>query len=153
MTTTPQTVGRPEAGGESLAMPAMALEAASGAQTRKQNAGEPSLFSMNEKPTTSRDDTWKRIQGRLTGQRQKVYEAYLQHGPCTTMELAGRSGISPFGARPRTTELHALGLIEVVGHKDGSHSREGVYRAIPLSEAQYRFEAQSTHIYVQPSFL
>lgn len=153
--TAPQTVGLPEAGEESLAMPAMAIEAASGAQTRKQNAGEPSLFPkpMKDTPESVRDATWSRIRNRLTGLRQQTYEAFTKYGPCTTMDLASKSGISPFVVRPRTTELHALGLVEISGHTDHARSREGIYRAVPLAEAFKRLESEIRHIPIQTSFL
>jgi hypothetical protein len=96
------------------------------------------------KPIDYRNATWDQVRGRLAGLRQATYEAYLRHGPGTTREIAGKSGISIFTLRPRTTELLDLNFVEVIdleGHASSCpSSREAVYAAIPLDAAQRRFE-------------
>jgi predicted ArsR family transcriptional regulator len=89
-------------------------------------------------PADIRDMNWKQIEDSLTGVRQSVYNALAATGPCTTLQLADRSGISPFTVRPRVTELCELGLAECVG-KDG---REGLYRAVPMFAAWHNHEAR-----------
>lgn len=95
-------------------------------------------------PADIRDMNWQQIQDALTGVRQSVYNALTSLGPCTTLSLAQRSGISPFTVRPRVTELCELGLAACVG-KDG---REGIYQATPLYVAQQNHTARQ-----QPSQL
>lgn len=90
------------------------------------------------KPIDYRNATWDQVRGHLTGLRQAVYEAYVQHGPGTTREISERSGISILTLRPRTTELVQLGFVELLGGSDDG--REAVYVAVPVSIAQGRFE-------------
>jgi hypothetical protein len=89
------------------------------------------------KPIEIRNENWNSIKGRLSGQRQQVYEALICHGCATTKQLADRSGISLLTLRPRLTELCQLGIAECIG-RDG---HDGRYRAVPLELAQQRFEA------------
>lgn len=84
--------------------------------------------------TQIRDSQWKIIQARMTGDCLRVHSAFAKHGPCTTLQLAERSGISPWSVRPRTTQLLQVGLVELVG-KDG---REGVYQWVSPAEALER---------------
>ncbi len=85
-------------------------------------------------PADIRDANFKEIATRLTGSRLAVHRALLLYGPCTTMALAARAGISIFNVRPRVTELCELGLAEL----HGTAAREGIYRAITCEEAQRR---------------
>ena len=88
------------------------------------------------KPVDYRNETFAGIKGRLFGQRLAVYEAWKQFGPCTTAQLAERSGLSILTLRPRTTELFQLGLVICTG----GHS-EGIYRAASEFEARAAFDA------------
>jgi hypothetical protein len=78
-------------------------------------------------PTDIRNANWDEIRDCLAGVRLAVHNALSVLGPCTTMALAEKSGITPFTVRPRVTELCELGFAELCG-RDG---REGIYRAIP----------------------
>ncbi len=89
------------------------------------------------KPIDFRNATWQEIQGKLSGQRRLIYEAWLLHGPCTTRELAHKSGLSILTVRPRTTELFQLMLLDLTGDKDG---HEGRYHAVHVDVARQRFE-------------
>lgn len=89
-------------------------------------------------PEAIRDMNWEEIQGRLEGWRGRIYEALAKHGPCTTHELAGASGISLLTVRPRITELVQLGWVECLEmvHK------EGRYHAIPEARALANWTAE-----------
>ena len=91
-------------------------------------------------PADIRDDNFRRIEAKLTGDRLRVHRALLLYGPCTTMALAARSGITIFSVRPRVTELCDLGLAELHGRA----GREGIYRALTCEEAQRRYHAAQT---------
>ena len=89
------------------------------------------------KPIDYRNETWSDLQGRITGQRQQVFNAWRMHGPCTTEELAEKTGMSILNVRPRTTELFQLGL---VGLASDTPASAGIYRALSYSEARTLFE-------------
>jgi hypothetical protein len=78
------------------------------------------------KPTDLRDATFDRIRSDISGRLRQVYEAWERFGPTTTRNLAQLSGIDILNVRPRTTDLVALGLVELVNDFRGS---EGIYRA------------------------
>jgi len=86
-------------------------------------------------PIDLRNETWEMLQARIVGQRLTVLEAWREHGPGTTRELALASGMDILGVRPRTTELVELGLVRLVGRKD----HEGIYEYIPAGEAHEMF--------------
>lgn len=92
------------------------------------------------KPIDYRNANWQDIQDRLTGLREQVFEAWQLHGPCTTEELAERSGISILTLRPRTTELYQLGFIRLADQAAG-HS--GIYRAATTGETMEDFRRRS----------
>jgi len=89
------------------------------------------------KPVDYRNAIWQDIQDRLSGLRETVYEAWQQHGPCTTEELAERSGISILTLRPRTTELYQLGFVVLADQRDG-HS--GTYRAASIQQTMDHYQ-------------
>jgi hypothetical protein len=97
-----------------------------------------------------RNETWRQVLERGEGLRAAVYEALRAHGPCTTRQLAERSGIDPFSVRPRVTELVQLGFAECVGAKEClgctrqgvAPGREGVYAAVCFDVALRAFEAR-----------
>lgn len=66
------------------------------------------------KPIDFRNETFEAIQSRLVDLRRTVWEAWMQHGPGTTREVAKKSGIDILTFRPRTTELFQLGLVVLV---------------------------------------
>ena len=90
------------------------------------------------KPVDYRNDSWSDLQARVAGLRLTVYEALLQHGPCTTRELARRSGVDILTVRPRVTELFQLGWVVVVDAAAVGH--EGAYRALTEAEARQVFD-------------
>ena len=89
-------------------------------------------------PVDYRNATWEAICGRVAGQRSTVYLALTTHGPCTTRELARRSGIDILSVRPRVTELVQLGWA-TIEETDG-RGLEGTYRALPEAQARELFE-------------
>ncbi len=91
---------------------------------------------MKLTPEDLRDLTWENLQPFLAGSRLAVLEAWRQHGPGTTRQIAQRSGIDLLTFRPRTTELCALGLI----YLDDRDGNQGVYAAVPAHHAQRHFE-------------
>jgi hypothetical protein len=76
-------------------------------------------------PEEIRNATWETVKSGLRDRQESVYEAWLFYGPCTTRELAGRTGIDLLNIRPRTTELYALGLLICLGKSSG----QGIYQA------------------------
>ena len=84
------------------------------------------------KPSDVRDSVWVKGRAAFRQDCEKVYEAVQKHGPGTTRELAGRSGLSLLTLRPRVTELHKAFLVELTGKKHG----EGIYRARTWEEAE-----------------
>jgi predicted ArsR family transcriptional regulator len=87
------------------------------------------------KPVDYRNATWMELRSRLQGAREQVYGELQKHGPCSTRELAYRSGIDVCSVRPRITELLELGLAEC----DGAEGGEGRYRAVSLQAAEEAF--------------
>ena len=87
-------------------------------------------------PIDYRTASWESIKERLSGLRQKVYEALQASGPCTTRQLAQASGIDILTVRPRITELVELGFAECVGGK----ANEGTYAARSIFNAQQQFQ-------------
>lgn len=63
------------------------------------------------KPIDFRNENFASIAERLTGQRERVLDAWRVHGPGTTADVAERAKFSILSFRPRTTELVALGLV------------------------------------------
>lgn len=88
------------------------------------------------KPIDFRNATWMDLRKRLQGARQRVYGELQKHGPCTTRQLAARSGMDVCSVRPRITELLELSLVEC----DGAEGGQGRYRAVSLHVAEYAFE-------------
>jgi predicted transcriptional regulator len=87
------------------------------------------------KPVDIRNANWAEIEGRIEGDRREVYETMRRTGPATTRTLAERMQLDPLSVRPRVTELYQLGLVILTGRE----GREGVYMAVPISEARDRF--------------
>ena len=80
----------------------------------------------------------------MTGLRLRVYRAWQKFGPGTTREVASRSAIDILTFRPRTTELFELGFVELMPDKTRARgeasSHEGIYRSLPWTDVQLRFE-------------
>jgi DNA-binding IclR family transcriptional regulator len=91
------------------------------------------------KPVDFRNETFDQVRERVEGQRAAVLGAWAQHGPCTTRELADRSGISLLTLRPRTTELVELGFVRLA--ETQTVKGEGTYRAATPAEAASSFRA------------
>jgi DNA-binding IclR family transcriptional regulator len=89
------------------------------------------------KPATIRDLNWQQLHERVRGLRLAVLEALRMAGPCTTRELAARSGLDLLTVRPRVTELEQLGFVECIG--GGS---EGIYRVRTHDELLAHFRAE-----------
>lgn len=75
------------------------------------------------KPVDLRNATWREVLTHLTEDLVKVHLAWQAHGPGTTRQVAQLSGISILTFRPRTTDLHKLGLVILVSHENS----EGIY--------------------------
>ena len=92
------------------------------------------------KATDFRDMTFLELQGYINSSRQKVYQAWLLHGSCTTSELATKTGMSILNIRPRTTDLLQVGLVELdpINPRSGT---EGRYQAITMDQWKRRREA------------
>lgn len=86
-------------------------------------------------PIDYRNATFRDLHGRLVNLRASVYEALMEHGPCTTRELARACDIDLLTVRPRVTELVQLGFVECLDE----HGHEGRYRALTLAEAETLF--------------
>ncbi len=78
-------------------------------------------------PLDYRNTNWLAVRAHLAGRRQVVYEALRNHGPCTTRELAQRSGLDILTVRPRVTELVQLDFATCLNLE--APGREGIYRA------------------------
>ena len=85
------------------------------------------------KPTDLRNLCWRDVLTHVTEDMVRVHLAWQAHGPGTTREVAQRSGISLLTFRPRTTDLHALGLVELVGDKG---AEGGIYAHVERAHAE-----------------
>lgn len=95
------------------------------------------------KPIDCRNETWKDVMLRMSKMRLRVYEIVSQFGPGTTEQLAMASGMSILSLRPRVTELHDMGMVDMVGKADGG--KDSIFKAVPLAEAERRYvELQKT---------
>ena len=73
------------------------------------------------------------VRRRIEGNRLCVYIALVEHGPCTSTELAARLGWSVLSTRPRLTELCQLYHAQPTGRRrDGEHE----FRACLEDEAR-----------------
>jgi predicted ArsR family transcriptional regulator len=90
------------------------------------------------------------LKARLVDMRLEVLSHLRRIGPCTTQELADKSGISVLNVRPRVNELVELGFAEVV--KDDTvieaarlrgYTKGGVYQALSEGEAWKVFQERS----------
>lgn len=86
--------------------------------------------------TDPRNLTWQEIQGTLHGAREAVHGWLLRHGPATTTQISEALGMGLLTVRPRVSELCAWGFAECVGRG----KREGIFRAITITEAQAAHE-------------
>lgn len=95
------------------------------------------------KPIDYRNESFVQVQARVEGLRAAVYGAWRTHGPCTTKELAARSGLELLTIRPRTTELYQLGYVVLV---ESEHTAEGTYRAATSSEIFEHFQREQSAV-------
>jgi hypothetical protein len=98
------------------------------------------------KPIDYRNETFAQVYARVEGSRAEVLAAWCAHGPCTTKELAERSGLSLLSLRPRTTELYQAGFVICMEELapsasclPPSPSGEARYRAASPAEAASHF--------------
>ena len=87
--------------------------------------------------------TFAELKNRLVHLRLSVYEALLEHGPCTTRELARACEIDILTVRPRITELLQCGFVVDISEDGQGH--EGIYRALTLAEAEAAFDERQKH--------
>lgn len=87
-----------------------------------------------------RNETWAQVRGRLVGSRMAVLELWRRYGPCTTAELARRSGRAVLTIRPRTTELLELGFVALASDERGP---EGRYMAVAEGTAEATFRRRA----------
>lgn len=93
--------------------------------------------------TDIRNATWLDVQKRVSKDMVEVHEAWQTHGPCTTRELAERSGLSLLTLRPRTTDLYQIGLVACEGKK----GREGgVYKHVTHQTAAQTWQRRQLEI-------
>jgi len=93
-------------------------------------------------PIDLRNATFRDLRGRLVSLRASIYDALLEHGPCTTRQLAHAAGIDILTVRPRITELVQLGFAEMTGHE----GHEGQYRALTIAEAEASFDRRQADL-------
>jgi hypothetical protein len=93
------------------------------------------------KPIDYRDETFEMLLARgLVSERLAVYRSFQQHGPGTTRQVAGKSGIDILSFRPRATELYQLGFLKLVEPDSKTPGgNEGIYRAYTYEEARAKF--------------
>ena len=97
------------------------------------------------KPIDHRNTTWQAVREHLAGRRLAVYAELARLGPCTTRELAFRSGMDILTVRPRVTELLELGFAGMVTPDDPAKpGKEGQYYAIAEAEALQAFLARQS---------
>lgn len=83
--------------------------------------------------------TFREIQGLLVNLRVSVYDALMEHGPCTTRQLAQACGIDLLTVRPRVTELVQLGFAVC----QSGQGHEGIYSALTIAQAQDLFQERA----------
>ena len=93
------------------------------------------------KPIDFRDATFEQLAGYIADQREAVYKAWGAHGPCTTKQLAERSGLNVLNVRPRTNELVLLGFMRLAKDALQTVAGEGVYRTTTEAELAAWFAA------------
>lgn len=92
------------------------------------------------KPIDYRNESFEQVSARLGGLRATVFAAWEQYGPCSTEDLAERSGISVLTVRPRTTDLYQMGFVVLASDGPrGGHG--GIYRAATYGERLAHFHA------------
>lgn len=84
------------------------------------------------KPTDLRNASWRECLTHVTDDMVRVHNAWLQHGPCTTRELAERAKMSLLTLRPRTTDLGKLGLVQCTA----AAGNEGIYSFVSMEVAE-----------------
>ena len=94
------------------------------------------------KPIDYRNETWSQVRDRVSDLRGIVYNHLALLGPCTTRELAARSGLDILTVRPRITELFQIGMVEVV--ECDVPTSEGVYQVVPWDLAEAKFHRIKT---------
>lgn len=101
------------------------------------------------RPIDYRNATFAELQQHIAGDRERVLAAWQAHGPCTTEDLAQRSGLSILTLRPRTTELVQLGFVVLLDWRGGLPSvarraKGGCYRAATADEVFDHFHTQQS---------
>lgn len=88
--------------------------------------------------TDLRSIHWDEVRGHVTSNREKVYLALLNHGPCTAKELAHRIGWDKTSVRPRLTELQELFHARPTGKR---RNDEHEFEALSHAEAHLLWQA------------
>lgn len=96
------------------------------------------------KPIDFRNAKFDELKTHLAAMRERVWRAWLAHGPGTTRAVAARAQIDLLTFRPRSTELFQLGVLALV---EGTEGHEGIYQARTMEEWEQWF--QKNH--AQPS--
>ncbi len=102
---------------------------------------------MSFNPKEIRNAQWAEVLLHVGSDLTRVHEAWAKHGPCTTRQLAERSGISLLTLRPRTTDLFQIGLVAC----DGRQGREGIYRFVSHDCAAADWQAREAPIQTAPA--
>lgn len=99
------------------------------------------------KPIDYRNTTWQEVREQLAGRRLAVYAELSLRGPCTTRELAQRSGMDLLTVRPRVTELVQLGFAVCLPPEDAEKpGHEGRYKTVPEEVALTTFLTRSAEL-------
>lgn len=78
-------------------------------------------------PAALRNTNFESLRASLADRCADVYRAFTEHGPCSTAQLAERTGIGLLSLRPRTTDLHDLGLLCAAGERMENGKRATIY--------------------------
>lgn len=78
-------------------------------------------------PAELRNTNFNSLRDSLTERMLDVYRAFKQFGPCSTAQLAEKSGIGLLSLRPRATDLHGLGLLCEAGERIENGKRATIY--------------------------
>lgn len=93
-------------------------------------------------PTELRNTNFEQLRTSLTERMLDVYRAFEAHGPCSTAQLAEKSGIGLLSVRPRAHDLHVVGLLCEAGERMENGKRATIY-AITERATWQRWHAEN----------
>lgn len=89
--------------------------------------------------TQIKTENFEAIFARVQGLRALCWFALAKHGPGTTRQIAGWTGLDLLTVRPRVTELCDLGFARLAGKQ----KREGIYMACTYEQARAHYLSQN----------